>query len=209
MARALPRLLAEVVAAGPSPLESALRSPRLDDPARSLDALARCWSANADSQGDDPESFLLDALLQPFAEAIAARAEEQGRASRRQGDQRSPGGRCPVCGRQPVVALLREAGHGAKRSLVCGFCLTEWRTGRIECPSCAETRFEALPVFRADALSAVRIDICDSCRTYMKTIDLTEDATAIGVVDDIATLALDLWARGQGYRRLRPNLLRL
>jgi formate dehydrogenase maturation protein FdhE len=29
------------------------------------------------------------------------------------------------------------------------------------------------------------------------------------VVDDLATLPLDLWAREQGYQRIRPNLLRL
>jgi FdhE protein len=53
------------------------------------------------------------------------------------------------------------------------------------------------------------VDACDSCRRYVKTIDLTRDGTAVPIVDDIATLTLDLWARGQGYERLRPNLLRL
>jgi formate dehydrogenase maturation protein FdhE len=28
-------------------------------------------------------------------------------------------------------------------------------------------------------------------------------------VDDLASLSLDLWARSQGYERLRPNLLRV
>ena len=104
---------------------------------------------------------------------------------------------------------LREEGHGAKRSVVCGFCQTEWRTGRIECLACGENRFDALPVFRADELSAARVDACDTCRNYVKTIDLTKDGRAVGVVDDVATVALDLWAREQGYHRLRANLLRL
>jgi FdhE protein len=64
-------------------------------------------------------------------------------------------------------------------------------------------------VHRADEFPAVRIDACESCRTYIKTIDRTADATAIPIVDDIATVTLDLWAREQGYQRLRPNLLRL
>jgi formate dehydrogenase maturation protein FdhE len=38
---------------------------------------------------------------------------------------------------------------------------------------------------------------------------MTRDGKAVSVVDDIATLTLDVWAREKGYQRLRPNLLRL
>jgi formate dehydrogenase maturation protein FdhE len=43
----------------------------------------------------------------------------------------------------------------------------------------------------------------------VKTIDLTVSGAAVHVVDDLASLALDLWAAGRGYRKIRPNLLRL
>jgi FdhE protein len=125
--------------------------------------------------------------------------------------------------------VLRDKAHGSERSFVCGFCLTEYAAGRLGCPSCGEERFEKLAVFRADgqsdqssasaphvpvadpgsALAAARIDACDTCRVYLKTIDLTKDATAVPVVDDIATVTLDVWAREHGYTRLRSNLLRL
>lgn len=116
---------------------------------------------------------------------------------------------CGVCGDRPVVAVLREEAHGARRSLICGFCLSEWPAPRLACLQCGERQFEKLAVYRAEELPGVRIDACDTCRTYLKTVDLTQDATGVPVVDDIASVALDLWARGQGYRRLRPNLLRL
>ena len=107
------------------------------------------------------------------------------------------------------MATLREQAHGARRSLVCGFCLTEWPMPRIVCPACGEHDFDALFVYRADEFPAVRLDACDSCDTYIKTIDLTADGAAIHIVDDLATLPTDLWAAGNGYRKLRPNLLRL
>jgi FdhE protein len=55
----------------------------------------------------------------------------------------------------------------------------------------------------------VRIEACDTCRTYLKTVDLSKDGLAVPLVDDLASLPLDLWARAEGYARLKANLLRL
>jgi FdhE protein len=149
------------------------------------------------------EGFVLEAALQPFAEECAAAA------SAYRADERAVSDRCPFCGDRPAVAALREAGHGARRSFVCGLCLTEWPAPRLGCTGCGESGFERLPVFRTDDIVTARIDACDACGAYMKTIDLTRDGHAIPVVDDLATVTLDLWARDRGYYRLRPNLLRL
>jgi FdhE protein len=105
--------------------------------------------------------------------------------------------------------VLREEGHGAKRTLLCALCLTEREYPRVVCPSCGEQDFDALPVYTADQFNYVRIDACDRCRSYLKTIDLTKDGLAVPIVDDIASLSLDLWARDRGYVRLRVNLLDL
>ena len=117
--------------------------------------------------------------------------------------------RCPTCGGRPVVGVLREAGHGARRALICGLCGTEWRVPRISCPGCGESRFDALTTIRADAYPHAQVDVCSSCRTCLKTLDLSRNNTMIPIVDDLATLPLDLWAREQGFTRLRPHLLRL
>ncbi|MEW6320456.1 MAG: formate dehydrogenase accessory protein FdhE [Acidobacteriota bacterium] len=170
--------------------------------------LSRCWISGGpvDEDLDDIDRFLAEAVLQPFAELAATGPEPATGATPARA---ATGARCPVCGGLPVVGTLRERGHGAARAFVCGFCLTEWPAARIGCPSCGETTFERLPVFRADEFRAARIDACDTCRACLKTIDLTVDGTALPVVDDVATLALDLWAVAQGYRKVRLNLLRL
>jgi FdhE protein len=87
--------------------------------------------------------------------------------------------------------------------------LAESPAARLGCLTCGEQRVEALPVYRAEATDPARIDACDSCRVYVKTVDLTRDGEADPVADDVASVSLDLWARERGYRRLRLNLLRL
>jgi FdhE protein len=108
-----------------------------------------------------------------------------------------------------VLGVLREEGHGACRALVCGLCLTEHEYLRVVCPACGEQEFELLPVYSADRFGHVRVDACDRCHAYLKTIDLSKDGLAIPIVDDIATVSLDLWARDRGYLRLRRNVLGL
>jgi FdhE protein len=38
---------------------------------------------------------------------------------------------------------------------------------------------------------------------------LTKNGLAVPVIDEVATLSLDLWAQQQGYRKLQPNLFGL
>ncbi len=84
--------------------------------------------------------------------------------------------------------------------------MNEWTFERLLCPSCGERRFELLPVFTPEG-SHVRVDACDTCKHYIKTVDLTRDGHAIAVVDELATLPLDLWAREHEYTKLTPNLI--
>jgi formate dehydrogenase maturation protein FdhE len=155
-----------------------------------------------------PGVFLLETILQPLAELLALRASLASRAPSSEPRVLSPEARCRFCGSLPVVGVLREEGHGTRRTLLCGLCLSEWTYLRIVCPSCGERKFDALPVYTAEQVAGARVEGCDSCRSYLKTIDATKDGFAVPLVDDIATLTLDLWAREQGYVRLRANLLR-
>jgi FdhE protein len=160
-------------------------------------------AAGHDVDLDEPRLFIVEALLQPFAEAVAVSAGADGPV------QPTVASRCPSCQGLPVVGVLREQGHGRRRSLVCGLCATEWPSLRLFCPSCGEERSDQLPVFQAQNGGVARVDACDTCRVYVKSIDLARDGDAVPVVDDLATLPLDLWAAGEGYEKLRPNLLRL
>ena len=142
--------------------------------------------------------FIVESLLQAFAERVVlADAPNQGSAPMR----------CRRCAALPVAAVLREEGHGAKRSLLCAICLHEWECLRLVCPACGEQDFDKLPVYTAEQFAHVRIDGCDSCRHYIKTIDLTKDGLAVPCVDDIASVSLDLWARERGYTRVKGNVL--
>jgi FdhE protein len=102
---------------------------------------------------------------------------------------------------------MRGEGDGAKRSLICGLCATEWLYGRIACPNCGETDKEKLPVFIAEQLNYIRVEACDSCNAYIKSIDLTRNGHADPVVDEIATVALNIWADEHGFMKAEPNLL--
>jgi formate dehydrogenase maturation protein FdhE len=144
--------------------------------------------------------FVVESILQAFAEHLM----NQKGASAALGSARM---QCPRCAGLPVAAVLREAGHGSKRFLLCALCLTEWECLRIVCTACGEEQFDKLPVYTAEQFPHVRIDACDRCHHYIKTIDLTKDGHAVPCVDDIASVSLDLWARERGYTRVKRNVL--
>jgi formate dehydrogenase maturation protein FdhE len=52
----------------------------------------------------------------------------------------------------------------------------------------------------------VRIEGCEACHAYVKSIDLTLDGRAIPEVDDLVSLGMDLWAAREGFRRIEPGL---
>jgi len=116
---------------------------------------------------------------------------------------------CPVCHGLPVVAVLRPEGEGGKRSLVCSLCFREWEFRRLLCPQCGEEDEQKLPVYTADQFPYIRIEACDSCRTYIKCIDMTRNGLAVPEVDELAAVTLDIWANNRNYTKLQPNILGL
>jgi FdhE protein len=195
---ALPATLQWFERSGPPALASlvaALPDAPADDWRLALD---RYLAEEPFESHDAPRAFVLETLLQPLAEQCAIASTPRAGQDNARADAR-----CPFCQQRPATGILRDAGHGTRRALVCGLCFTEWAFERIVCPSCGERRFDALPVYTAEQVAGARIDGCDSCGVYLKTIDASKDGTAIPEVDDLATLTLDLWAREHGYRRLR------
>jgi formate dehydrogenase accessory protein FdhE len=114
---------------------------------------------------------------------------------------------CPLCGGRPLFGVLRLEGDGGKRCMVCSFCGYEWEFRRILCPTCGEEEEKKLPVYVAEQFPHVRVEPCDTCKFFVRTIDLTKDGHAVPVVDDLAAIPLTLWAHELGYSRLEPNLL--
>jgi formate dehydrogenase accessory protein FdhE len=143
--------------------------------------------------------FFPRAFLQPYAAYVAGRtAVPPVLATPRV---------CPLCGGRPLFGVLRLEGDGGKRCMVCSFCGYEWEFRRILCPTCGEEEEKKLPVYVAEQFPHVRVEACDTCKFFVRTIDLTKDGHAVPVVDDLAAIPLTLWAHEHGYSRLQPNLL--
>ncbi|MGZ3446224.1 MAG: hypothetical protein ACXWLG_12525, partial [Myxococcaceae bacterium] len=82
----------------------------------------------------------------------------------------------------------------------------EWPTNRIRGPSCGETDPTRLPDWQSETHPAARVEACETCHRYVKSVDLSLDARAVPEVDELRSLALDLWAIERGYVRLEPGL---
>ena len=75
------------------------------------------------------------------------------------------------------------------------------------CPVCGEEDYKKLPRYSAEDLMAVRVEACDTCHFYLKSIDMTVDGLAAALVDEVASVPLDLWAAEHGYKKAEPNLM--
>lgn len=192
-ARALFRFAAE---AGPRPLSDEALARAREEAALGRSRLLVFWAGDRSSR----EDYLSRAVLRPYAEVLA-RVGVEPRRPRREGW-------CPFCGGPPWIAARRAAsqGDGAQRMLGCALCGDEWSGGRSRCPACGEEDPSKLPIFRSEAHPAVRVEACDTCHSYVKSIDLTLDARPIPEVDDLLSLAMDLWASEEGLTRIEPGL---
>lgn len=192
------RFLTVVEEKGPARLAETARELRDQDHESWSNCLDSCWSVTEMSPAD-PRGFLARAFLQPYAEFVRTRSPV-----RWDGYAYSL---CPFCNRKPGLGILRQQGDGARRSLMCSFCEAEWEFRRIVCPGCGEEDNRKLPVYIAAGFDYIRVECCDTCKSYIKTVDLTKNGLAEPVVDEIASAPLDLWAQGQGYSKLEPNVV--
>jgi FdhE protein len=106
-----------------------------------------------------------------------------------------------------MLGVLRPEGDGGKRYLQCSFCSQEWEFRRIFCAFCGEEAEGKLPVYVAEEFPHVRVEACDTCEHFLRTIDLTKDGNAIPLVDDLAAMPLSFWTEEHGYARIQANLL--
>jgi FdhE protein len=194
----LPELNKFVVGTNSQALKAALNQLGFNQE-RWTEVLLEYWQKQT-SAGSAAEAFLAYSLIQPYAQHVTNRMNIATESDSRE---------CPACGNLPQLSVLREYSNGAKRSLICFLCGTEWEFRRVLCPNCGEHHKDKLPVYTTEELQQARIEACDTCKSYIKCIDLTKDGHAVPTVDDVATLALDLWAQEQGYTRLHPNVFLL
>ncbi len=190
--------VAAIEGQGPQSLRDSARDLRQASAESSATLLNACWQ-RPELSPSLPQEFLARAFLQPYAVLTRLRSgADWGEYNR---------SLCPFCGRKPGAGMLRPRGDGGSRSLLCSFCLAEWDFRRIVCAGCGEEDYKKLPVYTANDFDYVRVESCDTCKQYLKTIDLTKNGLADPVVDEIAAAPLDLWAQEQGYSKLELNLV--
>ncbi len=110
---------------------------------------------------------------------------------------------CPTCGSAPAMAQLIGFDPGRKRFLACGCCSTRWQFGRTRCPFCREDA-QRVSVVTVAGESGLRIDFCDLCKGYLKTLEGQTDETFL--LADWTSLHLDLLAHDRGLKRRAVSL---
>ncbi|HUR94103.1 MAG TPA: formate dehydrogenase accessory protein FdhE [Gemmatimonadales bacterium] len=110
-------------------------------------------------------------------------------------------GHCPACGAAPTLSVIR--GKERERRLHCGRCATAWAFPRVRCPWCGERNHERLHHLHTEGEGEFRrAEVCDSCRTYVKSVALLDAPGDERVlVLDLETTALDFLALEAGYVR--------
>jgi FdhE protein len=217
-----PAVLDVSLVAGPERLRSDLiHRLQVEDPRRMVEE----WIAGKDQTMVD--RYLARASLGPVLEALGADARGACAGPR---DARH----CPECGGPPQLSFFAPAGEDlatGPRCLLCARCGATWKYARMTCPGCGEDSSARLPIYSergttsgergsvvrglpAGAATAdqavfphMRIEACETCRRYLLSVDLVTDPRAVPVVDELAAIPLDLYARDRGFTKITTNLM--
>lgn len=198
--------LVEALAKAPLPVEVAARMGALAaelrnerDPAPAVVAWLR-GEPDFTTESPGPLRYLgwsvLAKFLRPVVDAYARwRDEERWHRST-----------CPTCGSPPAMARLIGEEHGRTRFLVCGCCTTRWRYPRSSCPFC-ERDTHRLSVISLEGEAGLRIDACEACRGYVKTLNGPADEELL--LADWTSLHLDVLAKERGLKRMAGSLFEM
>jgi len=190
----------------PKPIAEGLAEVRASLAAAGAAEAAVAWLVKGDADAPGPVQpglvrFLgwlaLGRVLAPVAEGFQAwRNEDRWRRPT-----------CPTCGALPVMGRLVDHAAGRERQLCCGCCSTRWSFKRIGCPYCGNEAADRLAVLELDGPAGLRLDVCESCKGYVKTYTGTGDEGLF--LSDWPTLVLDAMAAERGYARRGASLYEL
>jgi FdhE protein len=110
-------------------------------------------------------------------------------------------GYCPVCGAWPAFTEVR--GIERTRSFRCGRCGGQWQSHCLFCPYCGMTdHHELVSLVPEKSGSNSVIDACNRCLGYVKAFTKLQGSPPAQVMlDDLATVDLDVAALEKGYKR--------
>lgn len=161
------------------------------DLSKSIEAILRedeyAVKRYAEGFGIKPAMFLyaVSVLVQPYLEEIARKIDSSFSDNWWQTS-------CPVCGRTPIVARVRDR----RRHLLCAFCGTEYLSDRFVCVHCGNKDPYTLKFMASEDQPEFQIDFCTKCNHYVKIIDEEKLKKTIPKgFEDILTLNLDLAAK--------------
>ncbi len=156
------------------------------------------FNAEYDQESEEEEpvfdllGFFIEESLRPALELVAERYAETIRQSN------WSEGYCPVCSREPKIGKLKD--DEGRRFLFCSQCATEWSFNRIKCPFCGNEEQSKLSYFTVEDDERHRVEVCDQCKRYIKTFDLSNTQEEPNLdIEDIATIHLDMLANEEGY----------
>jgi FdhE protein len=110
-------------------------------------------------------------------------------------------GYCPVCGAWPAFAEVR--GIERSRYLRCGRCGGGWQAQGLSCSYCGMTDHKELESLVPEQSGSTRaIEACRRCLGYLKSLTTLQRIPAERVlIDDLASVDLDIAALDQGYKK--------
>ena len=109
-------------------------------------------------------------------------------------------GYCLVCGAWPAFAETR--GIERNRYLRCGRCGGEWQAHILRCGYCGTNDHEHLATLVPEKAGSTAIEACKRCHGYVKTFTRLQGCPPASVMlEDLASVALDVAALEQGYKR--------
>jgi FdhE protein len=188
----------------------------LEMPEQARAALERTRSASASARDEMVRSVLSDSIpVEAMADHLFVAAALQVHFARLAArlDPKAlvpiSDGTCPACGGAPVASAIVgwEGAHGA-RFCTCSLCATQWHVVRVKCVLCESTKGIAYQELDGSS-GGVKAETCENCRGYVKILHQHKEPGLEPVADDVASLALDLLLRDNGYRRgaVNPFLL--
>lgn len=226
--RAVP--LVREVAAGQGP-EALAQAVAEEAPPEVWGARVGRWLAGEDLPS--AHRFVCRAAAGPVLEALGSRVEAGDMGPG--GGRRCP--QCGGLPQLSLFAPSAEDLVAPRRFLECSRCAWRWPYPRMTCPSCGETDAQRLPIFAEEGAAELEatgnvvrgvggaasarsrdsgawfphlsIHACRTCSLYLVNVDLSRDRRAVPVVDEMAAIPLDLYARDQGVTKIVPNLMGL
>ncbi|MEM2924090.1 MAG: formate dehydrogenase accessory protein FdhE [Methanocellales archaeon] len=132
--------------------------------------------------------FIASSIIQPFLEEIARQLDQ---AFLEQWWE----AQCPVCGKKPTVARIKNR----KRYLVCSLCGAVYLADLFLCVHCNNLDPDTLGFLAIENEPWFRIDYCEKCKHYLKVINDDKIKTPIpNGLEDVLTLNLDKIAKDAG-----------